>query len=49
MQEENGVSCSYVTQIVNKEDQGAVYVRKDMLKECWPGHAEEPNMTKQLE
>ena len=29
-------------------DQGTVNVRKDMLKTCWPWHAEEPNMAKQL-
>ena len=30
------------------EDQGAVHVRTDMLKACWPWHAEEPNMAKQF-
>ena len=28
------------------EDQGAVQVRKDILKPCWAWHAEEPNMAK---
>ena len=30
------------------EDQGTVYVRKDVLKTCWPWHAEEWNMAKQF-
>ena len=30
------------------EDRGAVHVRKDMLKTCWPWHAEEPNIAKQF-
>ena len=30
------------------EDQEAVHVRNDMLKTCWPWHAEEPNMPKQF-
>ena len=34
--------------LVIREDQGAVHVRKDMLKTCWPSHAEEPNMVKQF-
>ena len=34
--------------LVIREDQGAVHVRKDMLKTCWPSHAEEPNTVKQF-
>ena len=30
------------------EDWGSAHVREDMLKTCWPWHAEEPNMAKQF-